>query len=239
MPNIAGIFEIGDSGEQFVIAEWKPDPKVIEADLMKLAADTENWQEPLAAAREAFIYSTQTYFETESDPYGRPWTALELVYLRSKLAAGDPPNILHRSGSLESAATSEEAWIITERDILFNTEAIPFYGPYHQAGTLDGDTSEIMHELRTAIATGKTNILIERQQGIGHGRGKALPQRQFVGANEGTIAEVEEIFLAWLNGLVDADWPAGRGAMITGIPAIGGGVLLRGAGGQFVGAIRP
>lgn len=235
-PTIAGIFPIGETGEEFVIAEWSPDPKLIEADLLKLAADTENWAEPLMAAKQAFIYDTELHFETESDPYGMPWTALDEEYLKYKLAAGYPEEILQRTGSLHAAATSSEAWLITERDILFNSSVLPFYGPYHQAGTTTEEVANVLHKLRTGQTISMEEVGVAT---TGTGRGKNLPRRQFIGADEDTIAEIEAIFIEWLNGLIDYDWPAGRGAMITSIQAFGGGMLLRGAGGQFVGVVRP
>jgi hypothetical protein len=233
---VAGIFPIGDTGEQFVVAEWSPDPRVIEAELLKMAADTENWVEPLTAAKEAFIYDTELHFETESDPYGRQWTALDEAYLQHKLAGGHPADILKMTGDLHSAAVSQENWIITERDVLFDTSGLPFYGPYHQAGTASEEVSAVLHKLRT----GQEISLSELGTATGGtGRGKNLPQRMFIGADEDTIAEVEVIFLEWLNRIIDDDWPAGRGAMITAIPAFGGGFSLRGRGGQFVGSIKP
>src|SRR5215831_7999349 len=108
---IVGIFPIGETGEQFTVAEWVPDPKKIEAELFAMANAFENWAEPLAESREAFRYSTELHFETQSDPYGRPWIALAPQTLFYKRAHGYPEDeILVREGDLKRAATSEEAW---------------------------------------------------------------------------------------------------------------------------------
>lgn len=235
MGTIAGIFPIGETGEQFVIAEWYPDPKVVEAELLKLAKDTENWIEPLTQAREAFIYDTKLHFETESDPYGRAWTSLETEYEKHKLAMGYDGNILHKDGSLEAAATSSANWIMTEREILFNVAALPFYGPYHQFGSIDAVSQAIISKIRSGQQLTKEEFGTEL---VGGSRGKNLPQRMFIGADEDTIAEVEAIFLNWLDGLIDEDWHVPSKFILTDFPAFGGGFSLRGASGKFVGVTK-
>ncbi len=256
MGRIAGVFPIGATGEEFVVAEWVPDPEVIAAELFKLANDLEDWTEPLTEARAAMIYDTELHFETQSDPYGRQWTALEEEYLKNKLAAGFPDEILTRSGDLRKAATSESAWMITERDIIFRTEALPFspggfnYGAANQAGTISGDVSNVLHKLRTGqnLTTHEVGIALG-----GAGSGMNLPQRMFIGADEDTIAEIEAIFVNWINRKVDED--IGRGGIIhdtpramtttgligflTNIPSFGGGMIVRGTGGRFIGRTAP
>lgn len=239
MGKIAGIFPIGDTGEEFAVAEWVPDPDVIANELFKLANDLEDWTEPLTEAREAFIYSTELHFETQSDPYGRQWTALDEQYLKNKLAAGYPEDILVRTGELKNAATSQDAWQITERDIIFNTETVPFYGGIHQTGTASEDISRVLHKMRTGQDLTSEDLGVN----IGGGRGNNLPQRMFIGADEDTISEIEEIFVRWINKTVARDFGGGSGGAITttgligiptGIPS-GGGFMVRGAGGRFIG----
>jgi hypothetical protein len=237
MGAIAGIFPIGETGESFVIAEWQPDPKVVEAKLFKLASDTENWAVPLTAARKAFIYDTSLHFETQSDPYGRAWTALSDEYAKHKLRMGyGEEGILHAEGTLEEAATSSDSWIMTERDILFDTSKLPFYGPYHQFGNIDENVQNVVSKLRSGVALTREEVGVSLESA---GKGKNLPQRMFIGADEDTIAEVEGIFLEWLNKLVADDWHTPSVFTMTNIPAFGGGFSLRGASGQFVGALKP
>jgi len=221
MPRLAGIFDVGTTGETFIVAEWYPDPVEIQAQLLRFAVATEDMKVPLAAAREAFIYDTQLHFETESDPYGQPWIPLADSYRRRKLAEGDDDNLLKMTGALEGAATKSENWIITENEILFNLEGLPFYGPFHQSGTMDINLENIQRKLRSGI-------LLEREE-AGYtetfgGRGRSLPQRMFIGADEDTIAEVEEIFLKWLDGLIREDFPP----IVDTPPAFGIGYSKRG-----------
>src|SRR6266403_343284 len=101
MSRIAGIFPLGDTGEQFVVAEWVPDPEVIEQELFAMADAFEDWTVPLEGAREAFIYSTETYFDTEQDPTGRKWVPLADRTSRYKELHGYPQDILQQSGELK------------------------------------------------------------------------------------------------------------------------------------------
>jgi Phage virion morphogenesis family len=206
MSPITGVFEIGDTGESFVITEWVPDPKLIAAQLLRLSNDLDNFKEPLEAAKEAFIYDTSLHFETEFDPYGRTWTPLEASYLKRKIREGHEGNILHAEGTLEETATSQQAWIVTERDILFNFAAVPFYGPYHQAGTMDAGIQEIVSKLRSGQELTRAEVGVSISSS---GRGKSLPQRMFIGADEPTIDEIEQIFLDWLDKEVERDWSHG------------------------------
>src|SRR6266404_3532424 len=166
----------------------------------------EDWTVPLEGAREAFIYSTETYFDTESDPTGRKWVPLAERTSRYKELHGYPQDILQQSGELKRAATSQEAWFIGERDIVFNAGALPAYGPIHQAGSLGERAGGATHEFlrKTRSNSGEALTSKESQAStIGGGPGSALPQRMFIGANEGTIAEIEEIFVSYINSLTD------------------------------------
>jgi hypothetical protein len=177
MGKIAGIFPIGETGEQFVVAEWYPDPEVVEQELFRLANDIEDWGVPLTEARQAFIHDTRMHFQNEMDPYGRPWQALSDGYLKDKLALGFPDRILERDDTLRQAAISESAWLITEREVIFRVDELPFYGPYHQSGVTSG------YGIKT----------------------KTLPQRMFIGASEDAINTVEGIFIRYINAMVDKD----------------------------------
>jgi len=234
MPKIVGTFPIGTTGEEFAVAYWEPDPDRIAQELLQLANRIDDWTEPLTEAKEAFIYSTELHFETESDPYGEPWQALDTKYARAKEAAGYPPDILVRSGDLKKAATSEEAWHITESDIIFDSQTLPSYGAFHQEG------SRGWHLAQKFAAGTLTDEETREFSTTGVGPGGNLPQRMFIGADEDTIAEVEGIFIAWLDKNVGefVDGPIFREVVpitTTNIPAFGGGFMLRGPGGRFVG----
>jgi hypothetical protein len=220
---IAGIFPLGDSGE-FVVAEWVPALEKIESELFAMADSFDDWSIPLNAAREAFIYSTETYFDTEHDPYGVKWVPLSQRTARYKELHGYPEDILQREGKLKKAATSEGAWFISEREVIFNSAALPPYGPIHQAGTLEevgagGPAHGFLHKTRS----GEGTLTPEEAQSdiTGKGAGHSLPQRMFIGANEGTIAEIEEAFISYINGLTDV-FIGGEGVVRDPIPPLMG-----------------
>lgn len=245
MSRIAGIFPIGDTGEEFVVAEWVPDPDVIAAELFKLANDTEDWAEPLAEARAAIMYDTESHFDSESDPYGRKWTALSPDYAKSKAKreSSHADEILQLTGALKAAAIAEDNWFIDERSIAFNTEGLPSYGYVHQKGTAPAGVTQVLAKLRAGeeISREEAGIALS-----GFGRGNNLPQRMFIGLSDLAIAEVEEIFINWLGKQVDKNIGGGGivgGAItttgltgtLTNIPLFGGGVAVRGPGGRFIG----
>lgn len=232
MPNATrlGSFPIGDTGEQFITLDWTPDPRVVEAELLEVAVKLEDWAIPMGAARAAAIYDTDLHFETQSDPDGNPWTALDSVYAASgrKQGSSHPNEILQLTGDLKDAATSERTWFIQGNSLYFDVGALPSYGPIHQAGTVSGAASKVLHKLRT----GQNITREEANVDFGGGRGKNLPQRMFIGLDEDTIAEIEVIFIDWFENTVKTTM-GGRG-IETGVVS-GGGHMVRGTGGRFIG----
>jgi phage gpG-like protein len=188
---------------------------------MNLSYALEDWSVPMAEARAIVRESIERRFATETDPEGNPWPELNDGYLFRKLRGGYPADKLKREGYLYDAATDEGAMMITEREILFEPSEIPFYGEYHQTG------------------------LPERQN--------PLPQRMFIGLDEQAIDEIESYFVYWINRTVQTDYPSDVGewrrfmtgdiavttsgltGMFTGISSFGGGTLIRGNRGKFIG----
>jgi hypothetical protein len=192
---------------------------------MHLANAVGDWTVPLTQAKAAVIYATEGYFANEQDPEGDPWKELNADYLDTKLEEGYPPNILHRTGTMEDVATDEDSWHITDRDIYFETERLPFYGPYHQfAPSKDPD--------------------------------QGLPRREFIGISDECADEIQAIFTNFIDRRVADNitrrrrvsppiptFPAfgeavyttkGIRGILTNVPAIGGGFLVRGESGRFV-----
>lgn len=253
---VAGIFDLGD-GEHFVVAEWFPDPRQIEAELVKIANNFNDWTVPLQAAKESMIESTRIHFETETDPYGDKWPDLDPDYKDTKVSHGFPDQILVRTGELERSATSEQAWFVDQSAIWFNAGALPYYGPMHQEGTSEGEAGS---KLRNIIENPPMHGgFTEEELGILQqgGQGLNLPQRMFVGADVDTIAEIEAIFLQHMRRTVEVPWRTiGGGGIIgpfvgeevmttkgmfgtfTGTPAFGGGSLVRGESGRIIGVFR-
>lgn len=225
-----GSFPIGDTGEQFITLDWTPDPHVVEAEMLEVAIKLEDWSIPLAAARAAAIYDTDLHFETESDPDGNPWEALNFEYANSKRKqeSAHPGQILQLTGALHGAATAMSTWFIRGNSLFFDVGALPSYGPYHQEGSMGkkNAANAIMDKGTGAFTASEINIMAESQ------RGGALPQRMFIGLDEDTIAEIEAIFVDYFDSTVKTT--SGARGFETNIVS-GGGRVVRGAGGRFVG----
>lgn len=235
-------FFIADTGASIIYGEWAPndEPEVVEAELLKLENALGDWHEPMIEARAAIIHDTQRHFDLEEDPDGDPWEDLNDEYLARKLEQGYPADILHRTGAMEEIATSETPWLITEREILFNTGDLPYYGVYHQG-------AQSFKALRARLA----------QLGVPSWKPlKGLPQREFIGISDECADEIEAIFVSWVGRTTDRIIDKGTGGGVrgpireftqvqttkgimgtyTGIPAFGGGTVVRGPRGRFIGA---
>lgn len=209
MGRIAGIFPVGD-GEQFVVAEWHPDPELIEAQLIKMADAFGDWTEPLMEARAAMIYDTELHFRKEQDPYGKKWQSLNPDYAdsKTKTESNFPDSILMLSGKLKERATSGMAWFIDESSIYFRPWYLPDYGALHQSGTQNEGRAAIMESAISQIQSGGINSLSGEQLKtfVEGGRGHNLPQRMFIGADAETIEVIEDIFVRHLDKTVTKHW---------------------------------
>lgn len=249
---VSGPFVIGATDEQFIVAEWHPSPEVIEQWLLKMANEFENWTEPLLKARQVMIEDTKRHFRTESDPDGDAWQELNPSYRASKLKAGFPDQILVRTGALQQAATSEEAWFIDERSIYFRESALPPYGPVHQEGTLEAGARffGLQGEAIRKIQAGEMPSEAELGTLGSSGKGKNLPPRPFIGLSVEAENEIEAIFINHLWNTVEGPWyddvlpgdnvrtTTGLWGTLTGVASFGGGQMVRGARGRFIGVHR-
>lgn len=247
---VSGPFIIGATDEQFIVAEWHPDPKLIEQQLLRMANEFDDWSVPLAEAREVMIEDTRQHFRSESDPDGNAWQALNEDYRASKLKAGFPDEILVRTGTLRQAATSEQAWFIDERSIYFRESALPPYGPLHQEGTLEAGATFFGLQ-GSAIAKIQAGEMPSEEElgtlGVS-GRGKNLPPRPFIGLSVEAENKIEAIFINHLWNTVEGPWDepiedfglttTGMLGVATRVPAFGGGTMVRGAFGRFIGVHR-
>jgi phage gpG-like protein len=212
---ILGSFDIDDFQSAFVVAEWHPDPQVLAAEIMQMADAFDDWNIPLMECRQIMMESTQAHFDTETDPYGDKWEALDRDYRHWKVdKAGFPDHILVRTGALENYATSEAAWFIDERALYFNAFALPRasddfpYGAAHQAGTSESTKRKRYEEI---MAGGVKGGLSEEEikflePGL---RGTNLPQRMFVGADQADIASFEQIFVKHMIKTIEEPWGGG------------------------------
>lgn len=214
-----GVFA-GLGGSIVVTTYVEPDPAIIEAELMQVASNLEDTMKPMLAAREVAREDIQAHFDSESSPDGFTWAALDGTYLKYKESLGYPSDILHRTGAMEEAATSREAFVVTPTGLFFNWNALPrdkngnIIGQIHQAGSESAgmrvaDFRE-GHEGEELRFTG------------GYGRGNALPQRPFVGMSDIADAQFVEVFDVWFDESIQAVVHPKTGVM-----------QARTAGGQF------
>lgn len=226
MSNILAEIPIGED-TLVTYMTWEPDPDEVVAMLIKLASDVDDWGYPLRVAKRILRETTESYFAEQVDPIGDPWEPLNPAYATRKLKSGAPDDsILTRTGALRAIAGSDRPWMIMEHDIVFDVEALPFnmegrkpanYGAMHQAGSQDATLAALNHKLRLGIKLTSAEIV--------HfttitGRGKNLPQRQFIGVDDDAIEKIQEEFSDWLETLVEVDF----GGISTPSPtAISGG----------------
>lgn len=234
MANRTAPIVLADTGETLIIADWKPDPLAMEADIIKIADSFDNWAVPLQETRELLIEDTREHFKQERDPDGRKWIPLEAEYaLEKQKAVGEMP-ILQREGRLYEAATSEEAWLITEDAVVFNPEVLPTndeghnYGAINQAGSGPSGTTTYHRLMRrtpeslAAIVQQKPEIgrkLAAFQ--TGEGKGNNLPARPFIGASEETIIAIEAAFLRHMENTIEGPWKEiGGGGGLGPVPPV-------------------
>lgn len=221
---IIGAFPIGDSGEEIVTMEWYPDPEVLSAEIMQMADDFENWAEPMAETIGILVEDTKRHFVEEREPIGAHWVPLDPDYANVKDREYPGGKILHRTGALEEAATSESAWFIMEDSIWFNVAALPSYGPVHQEGSGKGVTAfhRIMRNINPETGelfgkplTPEQGKFITKHQ-TPEGRGRNIPARPFIGASIQAIAAIEQAFVNYMDQTITNEWAgAGGGLPIT------------------------
>jgi|SRR5580765_502957 len=202
---LSGQFPIGTTTSKFLVTEWYPDPKVVEADLLHFSHGLENMYEPLEKAKAAMIYSTEVHFEDHVDPYGFPWVPLQDEYARWKEKHGGSNEAdLVLSDDLRKAVISPSTWQVIGNDVVIKVDKLPPYGPYHQEGTIGTVKGQLFK--RASGKSGKKQTEAENLAEAKGERGLNLPQRQFIGLDVDTIAEIEDIFLKWIDGLIEEDW---------------------------------
>lgn len=215
-------FTILDTGETLITGEWVPGFAFddVEARLIGLSRSLDNLAPVLIEARELARQSTEAHFDSQTDPSGRPWTPLSLEWLedKRKSQSAHPDEILQLSGAGKDAATSEEAYFITEGEIWFNPNVMPVYMAYHQRGTASGTLESAVAKIRSGEEfTAEEAATISSETG----RGKGLPKREFVGFDEIDILALEEAFNTWFAANVMEFFPEGPSRTQTGFNVLG------------------
>ena len=170
--------------------------------LGQIEVGLDNMMIPMMEARAVAMRDMQDHFDKEEDPDGYEWYLLDPDYAKYKESIGGSDKILNLFGAMEKAATSQEAWIVTEHELLFDVTVLPLaadgvnYGILHQLGSEDqgnvGKHADFRE--RAAFAPVVEGESRGTHVSLGIGRGKALPQRPFIGLSEHAAAEIDGIF---------------------------------------------
>jgi phage gpG-like protein len=187
-----------------IIIDFEPDPDIIAQAYIRVADYLDDIVKPLLAAKAIARADMQHHFDTETGPDGTHWQELDEDYAQYKSSKGFPPDILHRYGTLESAAVDDSAWTLANDTLYFTTSSLPFYWWFHQRGTDDGEWAGKAGEYRAATKfareTGSTTAESGgTRESYGIGTGKALPARPFVGLSEGAQLQIIEVFDMWFD----------------------------------------
>lgn len=194
-----GAGSFGAFGGILEMNRLQPQVEELQGAILNVAGYLDNTATPLLVARHIAIEDTKQHFENEENPDGYGWYPLDPDYLASKTSAGYPSDILHREGDLESAATSEAAWVIADDTLAFDFGTLPEYGIYHQTGNDPNDSIGEHAEFRDRVRSRTSPGMGSAHDSLGIGRGNALPQREFIGLSEEAELQILEGFDVWFD----------------------------------------
>lgn len=182
-----------------VVIDWNPDPVVFADAILTVEEALRDTRLPLLASKEFVQEDIQKRFQTQTDPSGEPWEEWAESY---KPYAEEFPNIgiLRQTDELYQAATSESAFVVNSNTVFYAAENLPARGIWHQEGRPGRRTRQ--------------------------GTANPLPQRQFLGMEEGTRTLIFATFSDWFDRAIDLF------ATITG--RTGRRHAMRGAMGRFI-----
>jgi len=190
-----------------VDAIWYPSPEEVEKAFLQLAGYLDHMAIPMVSSQFIAMRDTEERFETETDPEGTHWAPLDPDYLESKLNAGYPEDILHRTGLLEDVAPL--GWRIIGDSLMYDTSGLPEYGRFHQTGTGLFEAAETGSTFRSAARIHRDRVsgsagwqgvkYVDSHANMNVGRGMALPPRPFIGLSEGAMDEIALVFETWMD----------------------------------------
>jgi phage gpG-like protein len=195
-----------DSG--IISFDFKPSVGILARDIDLLGMRLSTFREPLQRSIvEVMIPSIRKNFEAE----GRPgWTPMaeSTRLIRARLGGSGSSRLLHKTGALQAAATSESLWSVT--DVFAAVKALPAsvsYGNVHQEGYGGMGRQVKAHMKRGAspAAAAKAamkaldkKILSGGMAGGGGGSTVNIPARPFVLFQDEDEDAIMEIFDLWL-----------------------------------------
>jgi len=188
----------------------EPEPEVVAQRLISLSYALDDFLAPMELAGEITRQTIKGYFDTGTDPMGRPWDPWADSYEPYALANTRGPVFggaanLHLTGAMHDAVTSPGAYMPTNEGLFLDTSGLPEYWAWNNFGAYERQTA----------STG------EDQFGTIGGQSNVLPERPFVGLSDAAKAKIDSVFFAWFEGEVAIEM-RGRGSK------------LRGPGGRFV-----
>lgn len=192
--------------------EFRPSVEIIARDMFVLDKQLQDYTVPLKdAIRKVMVPSIKYNFSVEGRP---PWPRLSL---RAEQIRGSARPILWRTGALEDAATNPNIWTVTKTSA--TVKRLPpnvWYGALHQEGYGDLRTRALQELARLfpgrtptkkAVQTMATELSMISEE-TGRGSKFAIPQRKFIMMQDEDADDIQEIFVDWLEKLVNE---AGRG----------------------------
>jgi hypothetical protein len=202
---LADEFVVLDNGETLVTGEWMPPPEDLAARLIALSNSLNNLMPLMLKAKTVAVESTKEHFKNQQDPQGVDWVPLTDKWLEDPRKAGSeyPTLILRMTGAGATAATSEEAYVITDNEIWFNPGAVPEYMIYHQFGK----GGEHLQSALQAIRESRPFTQQEQQALASAGPGQSLPQREWLGLSSIDIAIFEDIANEWFEENINMVFP--------------------------------
>lgn len=175
---------------------WIPNPLAVSNEIFRIADYVHDVAVPLRIAKEIARADMRRKFRTQTDPRGHEWHQWSASYapIARRTNKG---KILQRTGKMEEAAVSEEAWVVTGNMLFFNTANMPRgkrgepYWYFHETGT--AEEYEIHFAGRTL--SGFENIAV--------GAGNALPPRPFIDISDEGRLQILEAVDQWFDGGIE------------------------------------
>lgn len=186
--------------------DFKPSIGILARDIDKLGMDISSFREPLEKSiRQVMIPSFRKNFEAEGRPGWTPMSEGTRAF-RAKTGKAQSSKLLHLTGALEAAVTSESLWSIT--DVFAAVRALPAsvsYGNVHQEGyggmgrVIKANVKKGMKPGEAAKAAMKAlDAKILAGKAVTKGVSVNIPARPFVMFQEEDEDDIMEIFDTWL-----------------------------------------
>ena len=155
---------------------WVPNPLVFRDAILSVEAALRDPMLPLLAAKEYVQEDVALNFYKEQSPEGEPWEPWAESY---QDYANNYPNvgILRQDEDLFDAATSEDAYVVSNDTLFFENSGLPSVGWGHQEGVPE-----------------------RRTKG---GASNPLPARPFLGLSPQAEAVIFNVFAGWFDKSID------------------------------------